>query len=602
MYTLKLSNFGIHRDLSVNIRPGITLIKGPNGSGKSTILDSIYANLVEVSTASKASLIRKYSGTPKSCVLQVSLIEETTGLSRTVQSKLTVSKVGKLTVGRGSWSDGGIDIGNNHLCNSMYLRQFSLADVSMLSDYFRTLVVGSEAYEQNKISLDTMISEYGSKLRAQKALLERYEADIADTQDVHPGLAGMTKEDLDNALANRIELDRLRIVEEKQRNTYEVFLSDQRIRDAINELPGPISASLESELRQLLTLKPQPVPMPTKPMPSAWSTASIPRVIKPSVFSFTKEDLDKERIWRSYDKATKCPCCGRPGTILADRVIHHDNINTDMLDKERPLKTTNLEQLAALQSNLKKYNIKNMREFEDTWKTVDENTAWKTYQDSMKRLAKAPPEFKDAELYLSACNERRNLQRLIRMPSVTHMEPPSTSCLDETAPTVNDINIAHKHLRVLQAYQDYTAIANAIANLNELRAKSESSASVCMRIIMDIYNERLSMIMAGFHVPLRVHIDMADDGSYDIVDSVTGGSWRNLSGGQQMMVSLALTIALARDTAFPFILIDESLSCIAENIKEHIIQTMRDYCPSKYILVVDHDGLEGMYDETIVLS
>ena len=75
-----------------------------------------------------------------------------------------------------------------------------------------------------------------------------------------------------------------------------------------------------------------------------------------------------------------------------------------------------------------------------------------------------------------------------------------------------------------------------------------------------------------------------------------------LSGGQQIRVSLALAIAFSRFNNVPFLMLDESLSTLDVVAKESAIKMLRYYFPNKLVIAVNHDTTVGVYDSVISLG
>jgi exonuclease SbcC len=73
-----------------------------------------------------------------------------------------------------------------------------------------------------------------------------------------------------------------------------------------------------------------------------------------------------------------------------------------------------------------------------------------------------------------------------------------------------------------------------------------------------------------------------------------------LSGGEQDRISLAITIALGKLTNFPLLILDESLASLDLDTKEKCIKTLREHSDFA-VLVVIHDGVEGIFDDVICL-
>lgn len=74
-----------------------------------------------------------------------------------------------------------------------------------------------------------------------------------------------------------------------------------------------------------------------------------------------------------------------------------------------------------------------------------------------------------------------------------------------------------------------------------------------------------------------------------------------LSGGEGDRISLALVLALNQVSNSPVILLDECVSSLDGSIKESCVSAMKQL-ENKTIICVDHEGVEGFYDKTILVS
>lgn len=69
-----------------------------------------------------------------------------------------------------------------------------------------------------------------------------------------------------------------------------------------------------------------------------------------------------------------------------------------------------------------------------------------------------------------------------------------------------------------------------------------------------------------------------------------------LSGGEGDRISLALTLAFNSLSSCPLLLLDETLSGLDPELKEVAIRTIRSSAPTKTVLVINHEGTEGIFD------
>ena len=74
-----------------------------------------------------------------------------------------------------------------------------------------------------------------------------------------------------------------------------------------------------------------------------------------------------------------------------------------------------------------------------------------------------------------------------------------------------------------------------------------------------------------------------------------------MSGGEGDRASLALTLALNRLSSCPILMLDESLASLDLTMKEAAIRTIRENTNTT-VLVIMHDGIEGIYDATISID
>jgi DNA repair exonuclease SbcCD ATPase subunit len=72
-----------------------------------------------------------------------------------------------------------------------------------------------------------------------------------------------------------------------------------------------------------------------------------------------------------------------------------------------------------------------------------------------------------------------------------------------------------------------------------------------------------------------------------------------LSGGEGDRLSLLLTLALHRMSDSPLLLFDETFSSLDGPIKDQCLRAIRSVAPTKLVLAVDHQCVEGYYDKVV---
>lgn len=94
--------------------------------------------------------------------------------------------------------------------------------------------------------------------------------------------------------------------------------------------------------------------------------------------------------------------------------------------------------------------------------------------------------------------------------------------------------------------------------------------------------------------------------SVNVAISYRGGEYDNvnqLSGGEGDRISLAITLALARISSCPLLLLDECLSALDGQLKEASLKVMRRTLgDTKTVIIVSHDSVEGYYDSITTLE
>lgn len=152
-----------------------------------------------------------------------------------------------------------------------------------------------------------------------------------------------------------------------------------------------------------------------------------------------------------------------------------------------------------------------------------------------------------------------------------------------------------------------------IKYLRELKKKSEETEEEILdRIINDI-NVTMENICAGifesdFNISLSLFKKLKTDDrlkretNFSIYyKGNTYTDMNELSGGEGDRASLALTLSLNKLYNCPFLMFDESLGSLDINTKECVISAIKELTEQsgKTILVIMHDGIEGVYDHIV---
>lgn len=121
---------------------------------------------------------------------------------------------------------------------------------------------------------------------------------------------------------------------------------------------------------------------------------------------------------------------------------------------------------------------------------------------------------------------------------------------------------------------------------------------VLEEILSRLFNEPISVI---FHSLRRLKTVDRIKNEVNMMMDYKGSELTKLSelsGGERSRVNLALTIAFSKLSNSPFLLLDECMSSLDVDTKEHVIPAIREHL-GKNTLVVNHDTTEGVYDNVL---
>jgi ATP-binding cassette subfamily B protein len=81
------------------------------------------------------------------------------------------------------------------------------------------------------------------------------------------------------------------------------------------------------------------------------------------------------------------------------------------------------------------------------------------------------------------------------------------------------------------------------------------------------------------------------------VESARGIS--TFSGGEGDRLSLAFTCAVAEFSECPLLFLDECISSLDVELRDRVIRTLRSVVKNKFVIVVCHDTLDGLFDKIV---
>lgn len=161
----------------------------------------------------------------------------------------------------------------------------------------------------------------------------------------------------------------------------------------------------------------------------------------------------------------------------------------------------------------------------------------------------------------------------------------------------------------------YSELSNDYIKINKLKTlkqKAVESEYQTLEETSDTINAILSEICAYLftdHIEIEVNM-FKNNKSNNLQKAMInfginyqGGKYdsvNQLSGGEGDRASLALTLSLNKILCSPILMFDESLASLDNNMKEIAIKSIRhNINDDTIVIVIMHDGIEGIYDEII---
>ena len=155
---------------------------------------------------------------------------------------------------------------------------------------------------------------------------------------------------------------------------------------------------------------------------------------------------------------------------------------------------------------------------------------------------------------------------------------------------------------------------NKLKHIKILRDVAKDIECETLQSTVTSMNETMSQVTeAMFDEPVSIKLNLMKQlkskeitkNNVNITINLKGGEYENiseLSNGERNRVNLAVTLALSRISATPFIMFDECLSSLDAELRERCLSVMRDMLGNKTILAIEHFVVEGMFDTTIALK
>jgi DNA repair exonuclease SbcCD ATPase subunit len=164
--------------------------------------------------------------------------------------------------------------------------------------------------------------------------------------------------------------------------------------------------------------------------------------------------------------------------------------------------------------------------------------------------------------------------------------------LDKDKHSLDDMQkklAAYYTIKKIAVETEYAIIENVIESIN---VAIESIAQY-------IFNEPISIIFKS-HKLVATTKQSKPEINLSIIHR--GKEYNNiskLSHGYADRVSLAVMLALSKINSCPFIIFDETLAHVTPDLKEACVKTIRYELSHKTVMIVQHQGTEGYYDQVI---
>lgn len=154
----------------------------------------------------------------------------------------------------------------------------------------------------------------------------------------------------------------------------------------------------------------------------------------------------------------------------------------------------------------------------------------------------------------------------------------------------------------------------SLTSLGDLRQSSVDLECKQLQSTVDAINSMLEAILDSiFDSPIKVIIKLYKKlksnkrikPSVNLTINYKGMEYDNpnfLSGGEMDRISMAITIALNKISNSPFLLLDESMKSINNDLRSSVVESMKSILSNeKTILCINHEDTEGHYDHYIKL-
>lgn len=149
-----------------------------------------------------------------------------------------------------------------------------------------------------------------------------------------------------------------------------------------------------------------------------------------------------------------------------------------------------------------------------------------------------------------------------------------------------------------------------------LYAKASEAERIILQSAVDEINVELSAILKRLFTTSPISVEISTTKAlkskkgavaqrFDLkifYNNAEYSSPKQLSGGEQDRLSLAITLAVNKRFGSPFLFLDETLSSLNPELKSEAVSLLKEFAPGRTVVVISHNETEGIFDRVMRLD
>jgi DNA repair exonuclease SbcCD ATPase subunit len=177
------------------------------------------------------------------------------------------------------------------------------------------------------------------------------------------------------------------------------------------------------------------------------------------------------------------------------------------------------------------------------------------------------------------------------------------------------VEVEKRKKNTVDVYDNILKMFNELKNLNLLKKSAYDLQCEQLQSTVNTINGTLNSILRDiFDQPIRVVLKLYRENKVSdrlvaavnfsvLYQGIEYDNINNLSGGEKDRVSLALTLALSSVNGSPFLFLDETMASLDGELREMCIHSIRNCMRNnKTVIVIDHESVQGSFDDVLILS